>query len=534
MNKRERDKICSQLRLAEIDPNIVRVAAQKIPTDKVIRYYFLTAMIRNGNIMAANYVLKLYEDEGVTENYEFIDLFKSQILKQIKPVISAFDELERIGYSDRLPIIEDRHWYLTSFASVSCVLADWRKHHSSLKKLPSLYAKNISRIISEKNAEQLVEFRSLTRSLETNSMKNYLSATLLYWSRHFDKAEKILRSEESMKLSRDHLHLLGDILHSKGDFIEAATFYTKANKIFLGGSDTLDGSLDYLKNANKLSEIKTKFIAPEAFKSVAHIIGFPRSGTTLLDNALQNQEGVNVVEESNSFTNSLRLFDSNPQNLKSSYESFLKNYAASLRINGSGLTIDKTPAHLFLLSNIIKLFPEAKFLLCLRNPKDVLVSNFRQKYQYNHFVAPLVDPNFAVKFYDTTMTNFFSTIYPKHHKRIRLIFYEDLVEKTTNTLRSALLFLNPNYSKEIDLDMSKTANSRPANTPSYEKVRAGLGIGIQTYGNNYDSIFNSHSHELLNKWVDLLNRERSSNHQEMTKLPEPELAQKDSFFGKVY
>lgn len=50
-------------------------------------------------------------------------------------------------------------------------------------------------------------------------------------------------------------------------------------------------------------------------------------------------------------------------------------------------------------------------------------------------------------------------------------------------------------------DFSSAAEKRAAKTPSYQKVRQGLGIGVQSQWRNYDFIFDSPVAKPLQKWI---------------------------------
>jgi hypothetical protein len=57
------------------------------------------------------------------------------------------------------------------------------------------------------------------------------------------------------------------------------------------------------------------------------------------------------------------------------------------------------------------------------------------------------------------------------------------------------------------LNFAEAANNRGHKTPSYEKVRKGLSIGIQTYWRNYKFVFEAEEAKPLYKWAEFFGYE---------------------------
>jgi hypothetical protein len=72
--------------------------------------------------------------------------------------------------------------------------------------------------------------------------------------------------------------------------------------------------------------------------------------------------------------------------------------------------------------------------------------------------------------------------------------------------RGVLDFLGVPWSDAVR-DFSKTAENRAAKTPSYQKVRQGLSIGIQTQWRNYRFAFESDAAKPLAKWAEFFGYE---------------------------
>ena len=68
------------------------------------------------------------------------------------------------------------------------------------------------------------------------------------------------------------------------------------------------------------------------------------------------------------------------------------------------------------------------------------------------------------------------------------------------TLRGALHFLGVGWDSAV-LNFAQAAEQRAAKTPSYQKVRQGLTLGVQTSWRNYRFLFDSEAARPLRKWV---------------------------------
>ena len=74
-------------------------------------------------------------------------------------------------------------------------------------------------------------------------------------------------------------------------------------------------------------------------------------------------------------------------------------------------------------------------------------------------------------------------------------------------MRRALAFLGVDWSDEV-LRFAELSDGRKVATPSYGKVRGGLGIGVQSSWENYRFVFDTPHGAKLHKWVDRFGYER--------------------------
>lgn len=132
---------------------------------------------------------------------------------------------------------------------------------------------------------------------------------------------------------------------------------------------------------------------------LAFVVGFQRSGTTLVDTILDSHSQVQVVEESPALMNTANRFAATnpyPQGLSDltaegvaqlqwGYLKEIKKTAPL--VDDRRLIVDKSPLNLVHLGLIQALFPNAPIVLLVRDPKDVCLSCFMQDFELSPFTA---------------------------------------------------------------------------------------------------------------------------------------------------
>ena len=149
----------------------------------------------------------------------------------------------------------------------------------------------------------------------------------------------------------------------------------------------------------------------------AFLIGFPRSGTTLLEKALASHPGAVSLEEIDCLGEAGRDLLADPGQL-SALASIDEGEAGRRRtlywtrvrerlgedLAGKTL-VDKMPLHTLALPVIAKLFPDAVILFALRDPRDVVLSCFRRRFRQNAAMAEFLTLEGAAHYYDAVMSS---------------------------------------------------------------------------------------------------------------------------------
>ena len=155
--------------------------------------------------------------------------------------------------------------------------------------------------------------------------------------------------------------------------------------------------------------------APVAADSPIFIVGFPRSGTTLLEQMLDAHPQLQSMDE-RPFFNVLgddlsaaglrvprelqRLQQSDADQLRAAYWSLVRD---KIKLSPGTRLVDKNPLNMLWLPLIYRLFPNAKFILALRHPCDVLLSNYFQNFRSVVLGAIAADVETLARGYVTAM-----------------------------------------------------------------------------------------------------------------------------------
>lgn len=218
---------------------------------------------------------------------------------------------------------------------------------------------------------------------------------------------------------------------------------------------------------------------------LALLTGFPRTGTTLLEQVLDSHPQVISSEERDivGFEVFPALVESVPD--RTSLHDMLNRVSPDLlraqqsryfRYNeawvgeplGSRMLLDKNPGSTLLLPIFLRAFPQFKTLLALRDPRDVILSCFMLYLPLNPLSVSFLTLERAARRYALDMSSWLKMrdIFPLPWLEVR---YEDVVADLPGQARRALDFLNlPWYPAVLAFD--KHAQTKPVLSPTYAAV----------------------------------------------------------------
>ncbi len=211
------------------------------------------------------------------------------------------------------------------------------------------------------------------------------------------------------------------------------------------------------------------------------LVGFPRSGTTLLDQVLDAHPDIQVIEEQpivdavqgvvsrmpESYPQSLAsLTDEELRDLRRCYLETASGYADA---DGGPYIVDKLPLNAVKALFIYRLFPEAKFVFALRHPRDVILSCFMQEFGLNHAMANFFTLEDTARFYSEVLS-LWNSYEELLSMNVHYVRYESLVDDLPGEARRLLDFIGVAWNDSVlSFDQHARARGR-INTPSYHQV----------------------------------------------------------------
>ena len=362
------------------------------------------------------------------------------------------------------------------------------KHIQSYHNLMDIYEKTNNH---EKLEEIIIKAKSY---LKDNPIIKLYEGNLLYKKEKFDEAINNLESIsfDFNKIKQEQLRVstLGKCYDRSKHFDKAFDNFSQANQISFelkNKNINKDLYLETVKNRNiffnKLN--KKKWPSSKLSESSGNpifIIGFPRSGTTLLDTILSSHPSIEVIEEKSmvpKLIGSLNELTKNKlENLKdisndqviTLRNNYFKNLSSHIKDkDNSKLYIDKLPLNIIYTGEILRIFPDAKFIISLRHPCDCVLSCFMQTFEINNAMANFLNLEDSAKLYDHVMklwTQYISVFDINYHE----VKYENLVKDLEKTIKPLLKFLELPWNDNL-LEFSKTAKQKQQiKTPSYDQV----------------------------------------------------------------
>jgi tetratricopeptide (TPR) repeat protein len=295
---------------------------------------------------------------------------------------------------------------------------------------------------------------------------------------------------------------LGDVLHAARRHSEAATAYTECNSrlrsIYAPRYRDEDSALEYanamirvLKEipADRWRQPNRVATAPGGATEHVFLLGFPRSGTTLLEVVLEGHSRVVSLEERESLLDGVREYMYRPEDLvrlaratsaqleplRAAYWRNVEQFGVQV---GGKMFVDKHPLNTLKLPLIARLFPKAKILFACRDPRDVVLSCFRHRFQMSAPIFELLTLEGAARYYDAVM-RLGLMCFGASGLPTLLVRHEDLVTEFSREWRRICEFLAIEWEPAMG-DFALRGRANAALTPSSPQLLRGLnteGVG---------------------------------------------------------
>lgn len=235
--------------------------------------------------------------------------------------------------------------------------------------------------------------------------------------------------------------------------------------------------------AERLARWKPEDVRDDAWVP-AFLVGFPRSGTTLTEQVLATHSAVQTTDEQ-PYVERVRYewarlvganLDLGWMADRLSLENILqlrKHYRETVEADlggpvGTQTLIDKLPLNITNIGLINLVFPDARIIVALRDPRDCCLSAIMQDFELNSAMIHFLSLERAVNFYAHVMNAWlhFRGIVTLSHCEVR---YEDTVGNLEREARRLATHLGLDWEPGIQ-QFHRAASERVISTPSYAAV----------------------------------------------------------------
>jgi tetratricopeptide (TPR) repeat protein len=218
----------------------------------------------------------------------------------------------------------------------------------------------------------------------------------------------------------------------------------------------------------------------------AFLLGYPRSGTTMTENILASSSVVVALEERPTLAAAdTAFFDDDPgldrlASLDAATASTLRaDYWANVAAHGAAVAgkifVDMDPFKGVKLPAIARLFPRAQIILMRRDPRDVVLSCFRQNFHIGPMTYAFTELESTARHFDAVMRliEHCRAVLPIEVHEVR---YESLIADFDATTMALCVAVGVPWSPAMRT-FDRTAHRRGVGTASALQVRRGLYDG---------------------------------------------------------
>jgi tetratricopeptide (TPR) repeat protein len=374
-------------------------------------------------------------------------------------------------------------------------------------------------ILLEK-ANRVDELETLVASARARKLAgneiDYLDALLLSRKGDPQKALELARTVRPGAIHSASLYqFIGQLADKIGDVDGAYAAYEDMNRA--QAESPLGVAVDRSAYQRAIAGLTVKTTAdwyaswptadvPSGLQSPVFLVGFPRSGTTLLDTILMGHSGTHVLEEIpiietiskqvGDFDNIAALGKDDIADLRALYFAELEKASPP---PADAMVIDKNPLSMIRMPLIHRLFPDAKIILAMRHPCDVVLSNFMQNFKPTEAMASFLDLPNAARTY-ARIFEYWEKSRDVLPLDVHMLRYEAMVEDVEAATRPLFDFLGLSWEEQV-LDTQKTAVDRGyIRTPSYAQVTEKIYSSASGRWNRYRSQMNEIL-PILEPWV---------------------------------
>ena len=353
---------------------------------------------------------------------------------------------------------------------------------------------------------------------------SYFQSKFLWRIKERKEALKLISTINLKTVSENRkqgfLNLKAKCFESSQNFSKAYDCFLEMNLLAKKSNTYLNSNSDkfFANTKNQLEQLKLKLTSRATDSedngetiSPIFLVGFPRSGTTLMDTILRSHSKIEVLEEKPTVVAAKAAIRKNGYNeihnkvfsidiISEARSSYIKEFRKHIKSSDTNsVYIDKLPLNLIEVPLINQLFPSAKFILALRHPFDTILSCWMQDFEINAAMANMVDLDRIVDLYCIAMETF-KICRSEYNLNVHTIRYEDLLEDLKGESSALLTFMDLTWETKME-DYRATALKRGRiNTPSYSQVSQPIYKEAKYRWVNYKEYLDKYSDQ-IEPWI---------------------------------
>ena len=305
---------------------------------------------------------------------------------------------------------------------------------------------------------------------------------------------------------------LGDILDRMGDFSAAYQAFDAGNQAMAGTVtpaqaaqksvfEQIDRHRAWFSTASTESWVDA---LPEIdTPSPMFLVGFPRSGTTLTEQVFASLNRIVASDEQpmlGRLISELPMLLQRPFRYPENLNDLSGNELAKLRarywqlvdgmigpVGSDQRLLDKLPLNLIDLGMVCRLFPDARIVVVLRDPRDCCLSCFMQPFRLNQSMVNFLSLQQSAIFYAAVMDLWlhYRSVLNLQYLEVR---YEDMVTDFETQARRLVDFSGEPWDDTV-LRYFEHAHERDVKTPSYSAITSPIYARAMGRWRNYETRF---------------------------------------------
>lgn len=326
-----------------------------------------------------------------------------------------------------------------------------------------------------------------------------------------DKLKHILRAQ-SAELKAKAGYQLAKMLDLAGDYDGAMQSLAIAKAVLMPGrainvQARIDIRAKHLALAQGFTTAKRKEwqvgtdqLGP--VRGLSLLGGHPRSGTTLLEQVLDSHPGIISAEETDNFytfalsplmrshlplREELAVLDAaSPDDLREARDRYFDSMDRCLgEPVGSRILIDKNPSLTALVPAMFRIFPEIKFVMMLRDPRDVVLSCYMQSFVPVSFVSGnyLTLGDAAAEY--AGVMEVWTEVAGRFDGNVCEVRYEEMVENLEGNTKKVLDFLGMDWNESV-MDYDQHARDKIVRSPTANAVTEKVHSRAKDRWKNYE------------------------------------------------